>query len=188
MELENNYCINKRGLEYLLHITWLLLSPDMKDRPTAEQVYNDVNHVTRQAIIDLGKDPDYYLRPGNYDGTRHLLTAALPTPSWLQDADKGGWHHGDGWQGITSLEMYDWDAIIAQVPDFPGHEPYLMNKHPDWKARQEASEPVYTQPVRKDRAKWLPKFQRVSGALSGNLVGQPVPPLHEMGSGSQTPS
>ena len=181
MELEGNYCINKRGLEYFLHIVWLLLNPDMKDRPTAEQVYNDVNHVTRQAIIDLGKDPDYYLRPGSYDGTSHLLTAALPTPSWLQDADKGGWHGGDGWPGITSLELYDWDAIIAQVPDFPGHEPYLVDKHPEWKARRETPEPVYTQPVRTSRERWRSRLQRVSGSLGGNLAASRVPPLCEIG-------
>ena len=130
VDLENSSCYGKRGFENVLEIIWRLLDVDMKDRSTAEHLYNDVNHVVRQAIYDVSKDPDYYLRPGTRDGTNHLPLAALPTPSWFQDSRTGGMHRAyENWlehRQHEKIKGYDWDAINAQVCDFPGHEPYPM--------------------------------------------------------------
>lgn len=122
MDLEKKYCYSKWGLQDLLHIIWFLLDVDMKDRTTAEQLYNDVNYLTRQTIFDVQKDPDYYINASNYGDDSHLLVAALPTPSWLADKKKGGYHNAE-WPYLSSV--YDWDAIRAQQPEFEGHEPYL---------------------------------------------------------------
>ena len=123
MDLENKYCHPKRGFQYLLHIIWPLLDVVMKDRPTAAQLYNDVNHVTRQAIIDLQKDPDYYINAAKLGDDNHLLIAALPTPSWQTHPERGGYHDSDG--SLWASRSFDWDAIMAQQPDFEGHGPYL---------------------------------------------------------------
>jgi serine/threonine protein kinase len=122
MDLEKKYCYSKWGLQDLLHIIWFLLDVDMKDRTTTEQLYNDINHVTRQAIFDVQKDPDYYINASNYGDDDHLLIAALPTPSWNMDEKKGGYHRAE-WPYLSNV--YDWDAIRAQQPEFEGHEPYL---------------------------------------------------------------
>jgi serine/threonine protein kinase len=122
MDLEKKYCYPKKDLQWLLHIIWFLLDVDMKDRTTAEQLYNDINHITRQAIFDLQKDPDFYINATNYEDGSHLLTAALPTPSWMMDSGSSGYHSAEG---PTFFDNYDWDAIRAQQPEFEGHEPYL---------------------------------------------------------------
>ena len=87
MELEKVSCFGKRGFEYLLQIIWFLLSVDKEDRWTAERVYYDVDRVTKQAIVDVGTDPGYYLRPGELFGEAHLRHTVLPKVSWLEDAD-----------------------------------------------------------------------------------------------------
>jgi serine/threonine protein kinase len=123
MELEKGYCICKRGLEYLLLIIWSLLHVDMEYRWTAERVYNDMNHVTRQAIVDLRIDPDFYLRPGTLNGTDHLLVAAFPEPSWT--AVQG--------REPKPLDIKrEWAFVKYDILERPGRsrQPILADKHP----------------------------------------------------------
>jgi hypothetical protein len=127
MELENKYCLEKRAFELLLHMIWFLLATDMKDRWPAERVYNDLNHITRQTIVDLGQDPDYYLRPKTEPQTIPLLIAARPEVSWLVDSDsEDTWREEEGW--YLASRHYDWDTTYAKITDFEGNEHHLGNR------------------------------------------------------------
>jgi serine/threonine protein kinase len=127
MELEKGYCLERLGFEHLLNIIWYLLDVEMKDRCTAEQVYNDLNYLTRQAIVDLGQDPDYYLRPRNVHRTIPLLIRAFPKPSWGLTIDEDDWNPEDG--GYVAYSEYcDWNTNHVQITDIEGHEHFLGNK------------------------------------------------------------
>jgi hypothetical protein len=75
MDLENISRLSRRGHFAVLEIVWFLLDVEMKDRWTAERVYNRMCQVTKEAIVDLGKDPDLYFRP---------LPPLLPRPPYPQ--------------------------------------------------------------------------------------------------------
>jgi serine/threonine protein kinase len=123
MELEKGYCNYKRGLQYLLHIIWSLLHVDMECRWTAERVYNDMNYVTRQAMVDLRTDPDFYLRPGIFRGTDHLLIAAFPEPTSSGEQGRKLWP-----KDIKE----EWTRVTREILKRPGRnkQPILADKHP----------------------------------------------------------
>jgi serine/threonine protein kinase len=151
VELENKACLNKRGFDYLLVIIWALLDVDIETRWDAERVYSDMNWVTRQAMVDLSKDPDYYLRPGRWGGTNHLPIAAYP-----------GYPTGSG-QAKTREELRDITAYRADVnAEIRG----LEGNTPSFLARRLMPEPVNTDGPRRTsfNSPFVQKLQRLQEA------------------------
>jgi hypothetical protein len=122
VEIEKNYGYGKRAIEGLLAVVWAMCDVDRQDRSTADRVYNDLNSLTRQTMLDLSRDPDYYLRPaGGLGVPTHLWRSVFPTPS---STPRGG-IDGDP----RALET-NWRFLNAQIREFKGNKPSGMDQPP----------------------------------------------------------
>lgn len=122
MDLEKNFCYRKRALEELLVVIWAMCDVELQDRSTAERVYNDLNYLTRQTMLDVSKDPEYYLRPaGGFGVPKHLWRSVFPTPSF---AGRGGI------DGDPRAPTTNWYFLNSEICQFKGNKPSCMDQHP----------------------------------------------------------
>jgi len=83
--LEDLFCRNKTAFIRILQLIRKLLEIDKLQRPSATELFNDIDAVFKQAKVDLAKDPAYYSREISLEhGENPIRLPEIAVPSVAQ--------------------------------------------------------------------------------------------------------